>query len=563
MTKKNFFKFWTVMDTQTTCTEDDKASTCAVVPEGVTLTYVYANGIRHRIATAGWFGRLSNCNENIPDDCSYNADDHRINISGNDDGAQARRRRRKRGGGAGRTNVSDASFSSFRRPSCRHGQKPPLIMLLHGWPELWYSYRHQLIALASRGYAVCAPDMRGYGGTDDPPHDGTNNSNYTIPILTKDVLHIAKYLDYDQFVLVGHDFGAYLAWHMALLYPHNVLAICAMSVPYVGHTPRKEGLLSKLQRQYYGGCCLELSPEAKESEASRKEREETIRQTCQFHYMLYHTLPYAAEEYDKNVGETLYRIYAYQKGVECEEGTPEIKDKRMFSPGYRDKSNNGSSNNSSDLEVKEKMRLLPTVRNGLDEPTKDYKGSNDGNNINDSTKNKPNSSSLASPSSPVGTPSDNKNTQQFILDARDAPGLWMRLPRPKSLPTWLTPLDLQYYIVEFQHCGFAGGLKWYQALNDNWTLTRHLRNRKILQPVLFLAGTNDDVIQTHGGPDVVEQRLKENCLDLRECVFYNGAGHWIQQERWEDVNNELLAFLKSVVPVVIHNRAEYHVRSRL
>jgi pimeloyl-ACP methyl ester carboxylesterase len=164
----------------------------------------------------------------------------------------------------------------------------PLVMLLHGWPESWYSWRHQLLALASAGYPVVAPDMRGFGGTDAPDHV----REYTVDRLCLDVLKIAESLGYSRIIVIGHDLGSYLAWHLALLHPKVIVAVCGMSVPYLGYSPRNEPLLSRLQRNF--GTCLPESPYC----ASRNEQE-----NAKFHYILHHNLPQVGEEYDRNCEE--------------------------------------------------------------------------------------------------------------------------------------------------------------------------------------------------------------------------------------------------------------------
>jgi pimeloyl-ACP methyl ester carboxylesterase len=103
----------------------------------------------------------------------------------------------------------------------------PPIVLAHGFPELWYSWRFQIGILADAGYHVICPDQRGYG-------DSTVLSNiedYGIAPLTGDLLGLLDHFGHDQAVFVGHDWGAIIAWGMAQLHPRRAQAICAMSVP--------------------------------------------------------------------------------------------------------------------------------------------------------------------------------------------------------------------------------------------------------------------------------------------------------------------------------------------
>jgi len=107
----------------------------------------------------------------------------------------------------------------------------PLVLLLHGFPELWYSWRHQLPALAAAGFHAVAPDLRGYGRTDAPqPVEA-----YSMRNMTADAAGILDALGVETAVVAGHDWGAPIAWHCALMYPERFSAVVALSVPY---TPR-------------------------------------------------------------------------------------------------------------------------------------------------------------------------------------------------------------------------------------------------------------------------------------------------------------------------------------
>lgn len=194
-----------------------------------------------------------------------------------------------------------------------------LILLLHGWPEGWYSWQHQLRALGKANFAVCAPDMRGFGGTAAPPHV----RDYRIDVLCRDVISVAAHPSmggYPKIIPIGHDFGAYVAWHLALLHPESVVAVCGMSVPFLGHSPSNEGVLSKLQSTNYGRS-LPQAPYC----ASPEEQRQSL-----FQYMLYHNLEHAAEQFDLNAYEALYRTYYYRQGVPSD--PPNVTSKKMF-PG--------------------------------------------------------------------------------------------------------------------------------------------------------------------------------------------------------------------------------------
>src|ERR1700692_1186623 len=104
----------------------------------------------------------------------------------------------------------------------------PLVLFCHGFPESWYSWRHQIPPTAVAGYHAVAPDLRDYGGTDAPPE----RESYTIMDLVGDMVGVVAELGEKQATIVGHDWGATVAWHAALLRPDIFPAVAAMSVPY-------------------------------------------------------------------------------------------------------------------------------------------------------------------------------------------------------------------------------------------------------------------------------------------------------------------------------------------
>jgi pimeloyl-ACP methyl ester carboxylesterase len=109
----------------------------------------------------------------------------------------------------------------------------PLVVLLHGFPEIWYSWRRQFDALADAGYRVVAPDQRGYGATDRP----AEIDQYTIMHLVGDVVGLIHTLGEEQAVVVGHDWGAIVAWNTALLRPAVVRGVVGVSVPPLPRGP--------------------------------------------------------------------------------------------------------------------------------------------------------------------------------------------------------------------------------------------------------------------------------------------------------------------------------------
>ncbi|NOX52582.1 MAG: alpha/beta hydrolase [Gammaproteobacteria bacterium] len=109
----------------------------------------------------------------------------------------------------------------------------PLVLMCHGFPESWYSWRHQFQALADAGYHAVAPDMRGYGSSDKPHAIETYNQVNVV----NDIIGLIPALGYEKAVVFGHDWGAPTAWSCALNHPDKVTAVGALSVPF---SPRGE-----------------------------------------------------------------------------------------------------------------------------------------------------------------------------------------------------------------------------------------------------------------------------------------------------------------------------------
>jgi pimeloyl-ACP methyl ester carboxylesterase len=148
----------------------------------------------------------------------------------------------------------------------------PLVVLCHGFPESWYSWRHQLTALAEAGFHVVAPDMRGYGRTDRPDEI----DQYTLLHLVGDMVGLLDALGAEQAVIAGHDWGAPVAWHAALLRPDRFRAVIGLSGPY---RPRGKVRPSTVMPQSEDAAFYQLyfqTPGAAETEFERDVRH-TIR----------------------------------------------------------------------------------------------------------------------------------------------------------------------------------------------------------------------------------------------------------------------------------------------
>jgi len=295
----------------------------------------------------------------------------------------------------------------------------PLVLLCHGFPEGWYSWRDQLTAFAAAGYHVVAPDMRGYGGTEAP----SAISAYSIFDIVGDAVGLVAALGEKQAVIIGHDWGANVAWHAALFRPDVFRAVAALSVPF-----RKRGSAPPLQMLRTAGLLT--------------------------HYWFYLQEPGVAEaEFERDPRQTLRRI--------------------LFSI-------------SGDAPPQTRALTIPPGKGWL----------------------------------------------AHTID-------------PPELPAWLTNADLDHMAAEFSRSGFRGGLNWYRNIDRNWQLTAPWAGAKILQPALFIAGSVDPVI-AGGSGNAALAALPTTVPGLTRLLLIDGAGHFIQQERPQVVNQALLDFVRGL-----------------
>jgi len=292
----------------------------------------------------------------------------------------------------------------------------PLVLLCHGFPEGWYSWRDQLAALAAAGYRAVAPDMRGYGRTEAP----AEIPSYTVLDIVGDMIGLVSVLGENQAVIVGHDWGANIAWHAALFRPDVFPAVAALSVPF-----RQRGPAPPL---------------------------DLLRKAGQLtHYWFHFQEPGVAEaEFERDPRAALRRVLYSISG----DAPPETR----------------------------RLTLQP-----------------------------------------------GKGWLANTLD-------------PGHLPAWLTDADLDHMAAEFSRSGFRGGLNWYRNIDRNWELTAPWAGASIRQPALFIAGSADPIIEFGSGA-LALQALAATVPGLRRKVLIDGAGHFIQQERPQLVNQAILEFL--------------------
>ncbi|HEX7952131.1 MAG TPA: alpha/beta hydrolase [Burkholderiales bacterium] len=296
----------------------------------------------------------------------------------------------------------------------------PLVIMVHGWPESWYSWRHQIAPVRDAGYRVVVPDVRGYGGSDAP----AELEAYDMEHMIGDVLGLIDHFGQQQAILIGHDWGAPIVWNTTALHASRVRAVAALSVPY---SPRGKVSSIELWKQIYAG---------------------------RFFYQLYFQEPGLAEaEFESDIRKSLRKIY--------------------------------------------------------------YAGSGD---------------------SPKGMFRPDKRPDARMLDD---------LPDPATLPDWLSEQDLDYYVTQFRRNGFRGPLNRYRNQQRDWERLTALAGARITRPACFIAGSRDGVLKFVPNFDLVEN-MKRWTDDLRVCELIDGAGHWIQQERPQQVTQLLLGFLATL-----------------
>ena len=289
----------------------------------------------------------------------------------------------------------------------------PLVVLCHGWPELSYSWRHQIAAIADAGFHVVAPDMRGHGRTSAP----ADIAAYSIFDTVGDMVALVTALGETQAVIVGHDWGAPVAWHAAMFRPDMFTKVAGLSVP-----PPFRGRARPLDSLRAGGV-------------------------TNFYWQYFQTPGVAEAEFERDIAATMRKI----------------------------------------------------LGRGVSDPA--------------------------------------------ALYVTEDQGFLGNIPPVLTLPDWLSEADIAHFAEAYRHSGFRGGLNWYRNLDRNWDLTAPWQGAQIHQPSLFIAGSRDSVITGLIGAKRVTE-LDRVLPNLRQKLIIEGAGHWVQQERPNEVNAALIAFLK-------------------
>jgi pimeloyl-ACP methyl ester carboxylesterase len=313
----------------------------------------------------------------------------------------------------------DAGEVSLR---CAIEGSGPLVVMVHGFPESWYSWRHQIGPIAQAGFTACAIDVRGYGGSGKPfPVEA-----YAMEHIVGDVANLVEALSPgERATLIGHDWGAPIVWNTALTRPDRIKAVAGLSVPYLGIPTR----------------------------SFREMFEAVFTSQGKFFYQAYFQEPGVAEaELEKDVRDSLRRFYYAISG---------------------------------------------------------------------------------------------EGADHWPNDKAHGDPLLKGLPDPDPFPAWLTPADLDYFVGEFEASGFRGPLNRYRNHDADFAWLQGFKGRKIEQPSLFIGGERDLVLSMLGRGDLVAM-MKAEMTDLRGADILPGCGHWTQQERPAEVNERLLAWLKTV-----------------
>ncbi len=292
----------------------------------------------------------------------------------------------------------------------------PLVLLVHGFPEAWYSWRRQIPALAAAGYRAVAIDVRGYGRSSKP----ADPAAYRMLAHVADNVGVVRALGEETATIVGHDWGSPIAAATALLRPDVFTAVALLSVAYSPPGgPRPTDLYAQV-----GG-------------------------DDEF-YISYFQAPGRAEaEIEPDVRGWLAGFYAGLSG-DTGEGSGAL----FFVPAG--------------------------------------------------------------------------------AKLRD------RFPSGEAAPAWLSEADLDWYAGEFERTGLTGPLNRYRNVDRDWEDLRAWTGAPIRQPSLFIAGERD--ASTAWLASVIEQH-STTLPGLRSSHTLEGCGHWIQQERPDEVNRLLIDFL--------------------
>ena len=352
--------------------------------------------------------------------------------------------------------VLEAGFESKGRPC---------VLLLHGFPELAYSWRKVMLPLASEGFHVVAPDQRGYGRTTgwDADYDG-DLALFRILNIVRDALGLVFALGHRSVAaVVGHDFGSPVAAYCALARPDVFRSVVLMSAPF-GGPPALPFDTSDKQAAPVAPARPKFLDDLAALPRPRK------------HYHWY----YSTREADDNMRNAPQGIHAFLRAY------------------YHHKSADWKQNQPFRLDAWSASELakLPTY---------------------------------------------------YVMDLAKGMAETVAAEMPSASEVaacrWLTEDELRVYSSEFARTGFQGGLQWYRCRTDGRSNAdlEVFAGKTIDVPSCFIAGASDWGV--YQKPGDLEQMQASACTQLRGCHLIPGAGHWVQQEQADRVNELLLQFL--------------------
>lgn len=339
----------------------------------------------------------------------------------------------------------------------------PCILLLHGFPELAFSWRKVMPALAAAGYHVIAPDQRGYGRTTgwSTDYDG-DLAPFRLTNLVRDALGLVYAFGHRKVdAVVGHDFGSLVAAWCAVLRPDVFRSVVMMSTPFAGPPSLPFGTVD--------------TPPATQAE-DPVHRALAALPRPRKHYQWY----YSTRQANADMHRPPQGLHAFLRGY------------------YHHKSADWPGNQPYPLQAwtAEELAKLPTYY------------------VMDLDK------------TMAKTVAEVMPDQQAIANNR-----------------WLPDSELAFYSAEYERTGFQGGLQWYRcgtsrlfdAELQTWS------DRRIEIPSAFISGKRD--WGTYQKPGTFEAMQTRVCSNMVLCELIDGAGHWVQQERAESVNELLLGFM--------------------
>jgi pimeloyl-ACP methyl ester carboxylesterase len=341
----------------------------------------------------------------------------------------------------------------------------PLIILCHGYPELSFSWRKIMPALAEAGYYVVAFDQRGYGrttGWDTSPFAKTDMSQFTLTSIVRDVVTLVHALGYRKVkCIVGHDFGSVTASRCALMRPDLFQSVIMMSHPF--KAPPELPFNIAHGEGNYPSPPVDIQAELAKLDNPRK------------HYKWYNSTPSAAHDWSHPPQglHAFLRGYLHVKSADWSANQPfPLK-----------------SWSATELAQMPYYYIMP-----LDQTMPD--------------------------------------TIAAMMATEDA----------SATTRWMSESDLAVYVAEWARTGFQGGLNFYRTTTDPDKMrdVELFAGKKIECPSTFISGKRD--WGNYQQPGAIEA-YNDSCEDFRGVKFVEGAGHWPQQERPEEVVAEMLGFL--------------------